>query len=248
MEKLRTPLQGVWNIMRFNWHFYLLSVGFLLLLIGLIFLLPNYSFWFKLVVLATFITSLNSLIVSTYVYDFSDLYLLDWLPPNDSKTDFHLVNINAGFDETSVLLEQKYPKATMTVLDFYDPKKHTEISIKRARKAYPPFPNTQNISTSAIDLDSNTADLIILFLSAHEIRNEAERIIFFKELQRILKPAGQILVTEHLRDLPNFLAYTIGFFHFHSKAIWLQTFAKANLKVTKKINSTPFITTFILKK
>jgi len=248
INNLRKPLQGVWNIVRFNWHFYLLSLGFLLLLGGLVVLLPSYSFWFRLIAFATLITSLNSLIVSAYVYDFSNLYSLDWLPPKDSKTDFHIVNINAGFDETSILLQQKHPKAIMTVLDFYDPQKHTEVSIKRARKAYPPFPNTQTISTSSIALAANSADLIILFLAAHEIRNEAERIAFFKELQRILKPKGQIIVTEHLRDLPNFLAYTIGFFHFHSRDTWLQTFAKAKLNVAEEINNIPFIKTFTLKK
>jgi len=71
---------------------------------------------------------------------------------------------------------------------------------------------------------------------------------FFKEIKRILRPDGKIFVTEHLRDLPNFLAYSIGFFHFHSKKSWLRTFTDAELHVQKQIKQTPFITTFILQK
>ena len=80
----------------------------------------------------------------------------------------------------------------------------------------PPFPGTRSINTSNIPLPEDSADKIFVTLSAHEIATDDERIAFFTALKRSLKPAGQIVVTEHLRDLPNFLAYTIGFFHFLS--------------------------------
>src|SRR5690606_22198176 len=91
-------------------------------------------------------------------------------------------------------------------------------------------------------------DYCLAIFSAHEIRNEDERKAFFSELSRISKSEGQIIVTEHLRDLNNFMAYTIGFFHFHSKSSWLKIFEASSLKVKQTIKSTPFITTFILEK
>jgi hypothetical protein len=66
-------------------------------------------------------------------------------------------------------------------------------------------------------------------------------------MKRVLKLNGKIIVTEHLRDFPNFLAYTIGFFHFHSKKTWKKTFQEADLKVSEEIKITPFLTTFILE-
>ena len=137
-----------------------------------------------------------------------------------------MVNIHAGFDETSILLSTKFPDAELIVFDFYDPEKHTEVSIKRARKAYPSYPNTKKIITSTIPLGDSCADKIFVTLAAHEIRDDNERIIFFKELYRILKTGGQIFVTEHHRDLYNFIAYTIGFFHFHSYSTWTNTFRR----------------------
>ena len=88
----------------------------------------------------------------------------------------------------------------------------------------------------------------MLIFAAHEIRNEEERSLFFKELARILKPGGNIVVTEHLKDLPNFMAYNIGFLHFHSKRSWLTTFKSADLILKKETKQTPFISTFILCK
>ncbi|MEO7045031.1 MAG: methyltransferase, partial [Ferruginibacter sp.] len=91
-------------------------------------------------------------------------------------------------------------------------------------------------------------DKIFTILSAHEIRDDKERVSFFEELHRVLNSTGQIIVTEHLRDTANFLAYNIGFFHFHSKATWLKTFQLSGFQIVNEIKITPFITTFILEK
>jgi ubiquinone/menaquinone biosynthesis C-methylase UbiE len=248
MEQIRKPFQGVWNIVRFNWHFYVLAFGFLLGLVALANYFVAFSIYFRTIGLLVLIPTLVSLCVSYYVYDVSELYKLNWLNDFNANENTTIVNINAGFDETSSLINDKFPKAKLVVLDFYDPKKHTEISIKRARNAYPPFPNTVQVTTSKIPLETNSADLITVIFSAHEIRNEQERIVFFRELNRILKPEGQIIITEHLRDFANFCAYTIGFLHFYSKKTWHKTFDLARLKVAKEQKITSFISIFILTK
>ena len=247
METVRKPFQGVWNIMRFNWHFYVLAIIISIILFITTFWLPLfYSIIISVLILIIIITTSVSLLVSFYVYDLSKLYELNWLENDENK--IQIVNINAGFDETSILLKSKYKNADLTVLDFYNPEKHTEISIKRARKAYPAYPNTKQISTFELNLEKSFADKIFLTFAAHEIRNEQERIEFFQKIYEILKPNGQIIVTEHLRDLPNFLAYTIGFFHFYSKSNWVKTFENANLKIKSEQKITPFISSFILIK
>jgi len=249
MEGIRKPFQGVWNIIRFNWHFYLLSLGISLLLILFSnYISENYSIYITILCLLIIGTTIISLLVSYYVYDLSGLYKMKWLDELNRIENSRIININAGFDETSSLLKNKFPGAALTVLDFYDPAKHTEASIKRARKAYPPFPDTIRINTSDIPLQENSADLIFATLAAHEIINEEERNTFFFEMNRVLKNDGRIIVTEHLRDFPNFLAYTIGFFHFIPKSSWRRTFGKTGLKVSEEIKNTPFITTFILEK
>jgi ubiquinone/menaquinone biosynthesis C-methylase UbiE len=249
MERIRKPFQGIWNIIRFNWHFYLISTGFVLLILLLNNSLPEPYRLFVIILFILIIgTTLTSLLVSFYVYDLSDLYTLNWLDLITVDPHSKIINVNAGFDETSILLKDRYPDAEFQVFDFYDSSKHTEVSIKRARKAYPPFPNTRSVSTSGLPLQDNYTDKVFVILSAHEIRTESERDTFFNELKRVLKQTGNIVVTEHLRDLPNFLAYNIGFFHFIPKASWYRTFRRAGLSVHKEIKITPFISTFILGK
>lgn len=249
MEQMRSPFQGVWNVVRFNWHFYALSGSGLLIL----FFLGNYlnepfHLLSRILFFLAVAVVLISLIATFYVYDLSNLYKFQWINELKKTENPVIVNINAGFDEISILFENKFKDGKMFVFDFYDPLKHTEVSIKRARKAYPPHPKTQQISTTHIPLGDNCVDKIFAVLSVHEIRDENERLKFFKELDRILKPNGQIVITEHLRDTANFLVYNIGFFHFHRKSSWLKTFQSANLKLVNEIKTTPFISTFILEK
>lgn len=247
MEAMRKPFQGVGNIIRFNWQYYVLS---LIAIVALLLISNNLTAALRAAaivsVLLIIIANLISLSVSFFIYDLSSLYKLTWL--DRLRTGSKIININAGFDETSNLLKSKFTNADLIVLDFYDPTKHTEVSIKRARKAYPPFPNTQQTSTTNLPLKDKSADNVFAILSAHEIRNDEERVSFFRELNRVLAATGQVIVTEHLRDTANFLAYNIGFFHFHSKSTWLQTFQLAGFKVADEIKITPFISTFILDK
>ena len=246
---MRKPFQGVWNIVRFNWQFYVLAI---VSTIVLLLLRNNFNAALRaasdILMVLIIGSTLISLVVSCYTYDFSNLYNLSWLNNLPIKNNGKIVNINAGFDETSNLLKSKFANSELIVLDFYDPTKHTEVSIKRARKAYPPFPNTQQVKPTDLPLQDNSADKIFAILSAHEIRNEEERKSFFQEFRRVLSPTGQIIVTEHLRDTANFLAYNIGAFHFHSKASWLNAFESSGLRVVEEIKITPFITTFILDK
>ena len=247
MEKIRKPFQGVLNIVRFNWHFYVIVIMICLGLFSLKNIFPlHLHYLFTLAIIFAFTITSITLIVSCYVYDLSGLYKLNWLA--SSKEKIEIVNINAGFDETTELLKIKFAESKLTVLDFYDPLKHTEISIKRARKAYPAFPNTITTTTFNLPLQTNSADKIFVIFAAHEIREVNERIDFFKELNRIIKTNGEIYVTEHLRDLPNFLAYNIGFIHFHSKKTWYNSFANSGLVIKCEQNLNPFITNFTLTK
>ena len=243
----RKPLQGVTNIIRFNWHFYVFSVFFIAVILSLTgFFPPGIS---QLVSVAVYLAVLSifiSLAVSWYIYDASELYSLNWLVKLNIPDPKRIANINAGFDETSVLLREKYPGAKLDVYDFYNPEKHTEISIKRARKAYTPYPGTVSIDTADTRFEPGKYDIIFLILAVHEIRDNAERVNFFRNLKDSLKPNGCIIIVEHQRDIPNFIAFNIGFLHFHSPGTWLKNFDESGLKPEAIIKFTSFLNIYKL--
>lgn len=246
---MKKPFQGVGNIVRFNWHFFALS--FLVLFLALVirpYASENFQRYAPILCFLLVALIFIPLLVSYLVYDASDLYKLNWLDGFMLSKNGKIANINAGFDETSVLLKEKFPKVELIVYDFYNPQHHTEVSIKRARKAYPPYPNTQVVLTSNLPLPDACLDTVFILFAAHEIRDAQERVLFFNEIKRVLKPSGRIVLMEHLRDLPNFLAYNIGFFHFLPRNSWLDTFHQTQLHLKTELKITPFVSTFLLEK
>jgi SAM-dependent methyltransferase len=244
----RKPFQGLVSVLRFNWHFFVLAiVGMLALPFGCWSVAPAYLTFSLATSAAGFLTILISMLATLHAYDFSGLYVLRWLDPcmTGARTG---ANIHSGFDETTELLREVYSGVDWLVFDFYDPAKHTEISIKRARAAHPPQPGTLKTTTSHLPLCDQALDRIVLILAAHEIRDHDERVTFFRELRRVLADDGLVIVTEHLRDFFNIIAYTMGAWHFHPRNEWLATFEEAGFELLKETKNNLLISTFILRK
>lgn len=241
----RSRFQGVWNIVRFNWHQYLiLFIAVLILLIWGTFSSGFLQLVIYVILLLSLVQVLISLLVSYYVYDRSGLYELKQL---GDLNGLKVLNISAGFDETSEIISHRFPLVQLQKADFYNPLHHTEVSIKRARKAYPASLDTKIVQTNLLPFESSSFDKVICIFSVHEIRDQNERIAFLKELARVCDPRGEIIIMEHLRDFPNFIAYNIGFMHFYPKSTWTTCFMAAGLEVLEELKTTKFVSTFKLK-
>ena len=243
----RNPCQGVWNVIRFNWHFYVLSVCMIVTPLAFIPWLNPPLLWLAgLAALFASVMTLASLLASFYVYDLSGFYDLKWVD-DGGKTD-DILNVIAGFDETSGIVSAKYDHSTHHVMDFYHSLEKKEISIQRAQKAYPLHPNTQEIDLKSIPLPESSIDKAFAIFAAHEIRNDRDRLQFFKELNRVTKSHGKVYVAEHMRDVPNFIAYNIGYLHFLPRATWLKTFQQSGWHIQQTIKHTAFVSIFVLEK
>lgn len=242
----RSPLQGVWTVLRFNWHWHLIGLGVLLGLLAGIAWVPG--IWKEVFLIAAIGVGAGLVIpvlATWYAYDATGLYDLSWMS-RWLDCNGLAANIHAGFDETTTLLEARFPGVTWQVFDFYDPETHTEVSIRRARKARVPDPRTRSIRTHSIPLDDRALDFAVLMLAAHEVRDPVERAEFFRELKRVLAVGGKVLVVEHVRDAANIAAYSLGAWHFHSRSEWLTTFAQSGFVLSEEYRPNWLITTFVL--
>jgi len=52
-------------------------------------------------------------------------------------------------------------------------------------------------------------------------------------------------MVEHLRDIPNFLAFSVGFAHFFSRSVWKNAFERAGFTSFRETKFTPFMSIFI---
>jgi SAM-dependent methyltransferase len=245
----RGKYQGVTQIIRFNWPFYVTALvlvaagGTLLTVLPL----PNFTRAVCLIGLtgaAFWLTA--SVMVSHYIYDRSALYDSAWIRRALPVSPAHWANFHAGFDEFGPLLTAAFGRGT--IIDFFDPDEMTEPSIERARHAAQPSPESIHAKAGSLPLRDSELDAAFVFFSAHELRQAASRVQFLTELHRVLNPVGRIILLEHLRDLPNFLAFGPGFLHFHSRQLWINAIEAARFRVQNEFHWTPFVRAFVLEK
>jgi len=242
---------GVLKIIRFNIRFYVASVSGLVLVIGILalHLLPPWLGWIAFLgaVVMGFWT-IGSVLVSWYVYDFSGVTRWEWMRTQLHKVPRKWVNIHAGLDESTAALKMLFPDSEGCVIDIYDPAEMTEPSIARARRMYP---TTEPFVTGKFDhlpLPGGDHDEVFLLFAGHEVRAPERRTQLLCESSRVLEHGGQVVLVEHLRDWPNFLAFGPGFLHFHSKRSWRRNIQEAGLEVERESIITPFVHCFILRK
>jgi len=247
----RGKYQGMLQILSFNWRLYLAAVIVLvanvpclirwrLSLLGRIAVISSFA-------ITAFWTTL-SLAVSHWVYDRSGICEWTWIKDCLPEPPRRWANIHAGLDESSPALAQLFPGTEGSAWDIFDPLEMTEASIAEARlRGAKSLPAT-HANFRALPLADQTLDAVFLIFAAHEIRRTPARREFFKELKRVLKSSGRVLMVEHLRDWHNFLAYGPGCFHFLSRRTWLSAAAQTGFIVEREFGITPFVRIFILQK
>jgi len=189
-----------------------------------------------------------SLAVSYYVYDWSAIYRLNWLQARLLRTPRCWVNIHAGVDETSLALAELFPNSVGETLDIYDPLEMTEPSIERARRLAGRQPPAMAAKWRALPIRGESIDAAFTIFAAHELRRPEARVQFFRELRRILRRGGELVLVEHLRDWPNLLAFGPGFLHFLPERAWRLAAEAAGFDLGLRFHLTPFVSVRILRR
>ena len=240
---------GVRQIVRFNWPYYLAAAPVTIIGLALVSRLPVTPLVRMLLYCAAALPCWwigASLVASWFVYDQSPLMGTDWLIQMLGCSPTGWVIIHAGFDEMTPLLRASLAGSCGTDFDMFDPIRMTEGSIARARRFA--GSGTATVDFRHLPVSSGSVDAVLLFLSAHELRSDAERTALFGEVRRILAPKGSVAVVEHLRDLPNFLAYGPGFLHFHRRRTWMRVFDRSGFSRQEERPITPFVRVFLLRR
>ena len=247
----RERLHGLRQIVRFNWPYYAAGTVAAASAPQVASMLPASS---DALIGVAYCASavaglwiLGSLAASWIVYDRSSLMSGTWIPEALGFWPHSWISIHAGFDEMTPILRSLFAGSRGRGIDVYDPVEMTERSIVRARRMSA-ADEEERARFDHLPTADNTLDAVFVLLSAHELRTHTGRVALFNEIYRVVTPGGRAIVAEHLRDLPNFLAFGPGFLHFHSRRTWTRCFCDARLSVFDEFAITPFVRVFILRR
>lgn len=246
----RGQFDGVLQIVRYNWSLYVAALIVAALVVAFVLVIHPPAVLAGLLNLgaaaAVFWLAL-SLGVSHYVYDRSDLYRWQWIRERVAPNPGHVVNIHAGLDETSRALQAMYPSAEVTILDIYDPAEMPEPSIARARREARSTLASVKADFRKLPLQTASADLVAVVFVAHELRRAASKEAFFRELARVIRPGGRVLLVEHLRDAWNLVAFGPGAFHFFPRTEWVRVAELCGFRLGTELTRTPFVRALVLR-
>lgn len=179
-----------------------------------------------------------------WMFDRSELLGGEWLTEELPQAPARWVQINVGLEETTLPLGEVFPGSEGKALDLFNPAVMTEPAVTRARQ--------QKTDAAALlaqpdslPVEDGWADLVVVTLAAHEIRDSEKRQSFYQELRRIVSPAGRVVVVEHLRDLAAALAFGPGIFHFFPRGEWLRLGSRVGLELERERPITPFVRVFV---
>jgi SAM-dependent methyltransferase len=188
-----------------------------------------------------------SLAASWWVYDRSQLHDWRWLAPLVPEPEGRWALVHAGFDEAGPSLPAALgPPAA--VVDLTPWLHRTSPSNARAQRRHPAPPSTlmSAAGRGALPLPAASFDVLLLAFSAHEVRDRQQREALFEDLRRVLRPAGRVILVEHLRDVPNLAAFGPGALHFQSRREWLRLARRSGLSTVHEVTMTSFVRGFAL--
>jgi SAM-dependent methyltransferase len=241
---------GVRQIVRFNWPYYAAGAAVVLPTPLIVPLLPGgahvHAIVYAVIAVGAF-WMVGSLGASWLIYDRSRLMTGDWIREALGYRPRTWLNIHAGLDELTPILRMRLPRSRGRVFDIFDAREMPEPSIGRARGTLVGT-DSERVDFRHLPLPTGAMDTVFLLLSAHELRTHEARCALFREIHRVLKPDGCVLVAEHLRDAANVLAFGPGAWHFHSRATWTRGFVATAFGIYDEFSITPFIRVFVLRR
>ena len=190
-------------------------------------------------------TILTALAVTAIVWVFAvgARHRWDWVR-TASASPKHWINITTGFDDSTETLRRLLPASRGEAFDVFDPTIEHESALLTARSRYRPSGGHGSTGDLARSLGSGTSDAAYLLMSAHEARG-SDRAALFGAISEALTATGRLILVEHLRDLPNRIAFGPGANHFQTRDTWLQAIGDAGLVPIDEARLTPYVRGFV---
>jgi hypothetical protein len=104
MQPVRKKFEGVYNLIRFNWHYYVILFLALVIIFFTGYFIEKYRLFATIFIVTILLISFFPIVATYYIYDRSPLYKFTWFRDNVGYRPARIVNIHAGFDMTSRLI------------------------------------------------------------------------------------------------------------------------------------------------
>lgn len=210
------PYQGTATHIYAQWPGYLLRYGgliFALLLIGagLTLRLPVLTALGIILLAAVFFLMIAALWTANRLFDADSQQVIDLLfAMSQSRPTDHFATIDLGLRQQAILLSSRLTTGRITVVDVYNPQLTTDSALARARRQAPPAKQDPRLDWydgqfNLLPLPDSSVEAVFVFQALSEFSQHGDRKIMLREIRRILKPNGRLLLAEQTASWLNWL-------------------------------------------
>ena len=152
----------------------------------------------------------------------------------------HFVYIDVGLRYQPISLSRRLTTGKITIIDVYNPQWTTSRSLVRWRKHIPHPPLDPRLAwldgdIHMLPLPDASVDTVMLCQILSEFWQRGDRTELLKEVKRILKPTGQILVAERVRTQTNWLTLGPAALQLPTAKYWHQLLIESGFGVHKQV-------------
>ena len=129
---------------------------------------------------------------------------------SQARATDHLANIDFGLRLQAMLLSRKLTTGRITVIDVYNPQQTTDSGLARARRQAPSAKKDPRLTWydgqfNLLPLPDSSVEAVFMFQILSEFSQEGDRQALLREVRRILKPNGRLLLAEKTASWLNWL-------------------------------------------
>lgn len=247
--------QGTWRYVAANWPAYLLTYGAIVL--ALIFIgISARRGWLSFIPLALALFLILSYFLLASLWSAHQQFDPGGVRPHDvlfdmaqlSATDT-FVYIGLGLRAGAVALSRRLTTGEIIVIDVYNPQWTTSHALSRGRaqaKLPPPDPRLswRVGSIELLPLPDESMPAVILCQVASEFWQHGDRLMLLKEIHRILRPNGRLLLAERVRSQTNWLVLGPAALALPPADYWRTLLLKAGFEVRREQHLADIIACF----
>ena len=233
------------DVISFNWPPF--ALGPLIAIasgVAVLAILPSpVSFLFGVAAVAAVAATSAALVAVVWVFSVTAERRWGWVVGVADSPQAWL-NVTTGFDDSTPTLTERLAGTRGSTIDVVETAAPLDGPQRLGRDRFPPTGRAATPATLESALRDVALDCAFLLMAAHEF-DDAERLTLFTSIADRLRPDGRLVVVEHLRDLPNTLAFGLGARHFQARETWLGLAHDAGLTTLQERSLSPFVRGFV---
>jgi ubiquinone/menaquinone biosynthesis C-methylase UbiE len=210
------PYHGTATHIYAQWPGYLLRYGgliFALFMVGAGLLLrqPVLTALGIILLTAVFFLMVAALWTANRLFDADSQQVIDLLfAMSQAQPTDQIAHIDLGLRRQAMLLSSRLTTGMITVIDVYNPQLMTDSSLSRARRQAPsaiqdPRLDWYDGQFNLLPLPDSCVEAVFISQVLSEFNQHGDRQVLLREIKRILKPNGRLLLAEQTASWLNWL-------------------------------------------